>query len=147
MKFRSWAIPYRIDFMTSEQKGSAEGRGASFSIGQQVTLYECRNDISTGGGDFTVMGRISQTNIIEFWKRTYEIYDATTTNKIATVEDKFGINEPFVARTPDGVVVAEFQQITWQLQETWRLSVKFDMPSFDMRSLMILVSVISYNRN
>ncbi|KAG2375376.1 hypothetical protein C9374_009999 [Naegleria lovaniensis] len=144
MKYRSWAIPYRIDLMNAEQKGSAEGRGASFSIGQQVSLHECRNDTTS---EFTVLGRISQTNVFEFWKRTYEVYDATTTNKIATVEDKFGINEPFVARTPEGVVVAEFQQITWQLQETWRLSVKYDMPNFDMRSLLILVSVISYNRN
>ncbi|EFC41279.1 predicted protein [Naegleria gruberi] len=144
MKYRSWAIPYRIDLMTADEKGSCEGRGTSFSLGQKVDLTVCQNDTEI---PFQTFGKIDQE--WTFILRKYKIYGLNNV-QIAYAEENFKIGSVDIdIKSPDGslvyakLVTKPFTSIL----ETWEVNVKAELPDFDWRTIIYLVSVISYNRS
>jgi len=146
VKYRSWSVPYRIDLMNMDEKGSAEARGSVFSLGQQVSFYQCQNDTDI---PWIKTGRISQDFTILL--RSYKLYDKDDT-LIATAQENFDWTTSInVFKAENGTatsqVIASLKGLAFQATETWEITIKSEIPSYDYRQLVFLVSIISYNKN
>ena len=143
MKFRSWAVPYRIDLMTPEDLGSCEGRGTIFSLGQKVDIAVCQNDTEV---PFQTLGKIEQE--FTFLLRKYKIFNSAN-EQVAHAEENlsFATIDIDIKSADGSLVYAKLATKPFvNLMETWEITVKAELPEFDWRPIMYLVSVISYNR-
>ena len=144
VKFRSWSVPYKIDLMNLDEKGSAEARGSVFSLGQQLSFYQCQNDTDI---PWIKTGRISQD--FTLFLRSYKLYDWDDT-LIATAQENMDWTTNIdVFKAENGVatsqIIASLKVVPFQLTQTWEITIKSEIPSYDYRQLVFLVSIISYN--
>ncbi|KAL9648835.1 hypothetical protein ABK040_003766 [Willaertia magna] len=140
--YRNWAIPFSIDFISNDNKGSVQGLGEVFNLGNQLTIKEC----SSNNGMVTWNNVIGYITLKKFRHASeYSIY-MYPEEKLAICRIQSDWTTVDVLDPKDETVkIASFKRTITPQIERWELLVLTKVYSFDYRMLFFLINFISYN--
>ncbi|EFC45472.1 predicted protein [Naegleria gruberi] len=139
-KYRSWAIPSRIDLITNLDQGSIDGRLISLSLNTfKVELNKCQNSSEI---PFLYFGKINYDLM------NYKIYDENNNlnliiEKYDTVWNNYNIKST-TSNTIYGTIKAS--ENTY-LNKNWKLTIQThnNQTQIDWRRVLYIIPSIYYN--